>query len=86
MEALISEWGMSRQEPDCIEVLRLPNGRLVLRCYQDDKCSLRSNIPEADAMRQIAAWPGLPVYLHRNAAQLAGRLRRAGRKVRWGVS
>jgi hypothetical protein len=72
-------------DPDRIEILRLEDGRLALRRYQLGLLQEAIYVAEADLADQLAAWPGLPVLLHRSAAPLAETLRAAGREVRGGA-
>ena len=69
-------------QPDRIEVLRLDNGRISVRHYHLGLLREAVYVAEANLAAQLQAWPGLPVYLHRSAAQLAEPLRAAGRDVR----
>jgi hypothetical protein len=72
-------------EPDRIEILRLEDGRLALRRYHLGLLQEATYMAEADLADHLAAWPGLPVLLHRSAAPLAEALRAAGRDVRGGA-
>jgi hypothetical protein len=71
-------------EPDRIELLRLEDGRLALRRYQLGLLREAVYVAEADLVAQLAAWPGLPVVVHRSAAHLAELLRATGFVVRGG--